>query len=114
MVAGFDAEETKAVLDVVEGHPLDEAGEDFTIGCLPILLERSPPSGLSGFVFGTEPSLTLAFVNPGRPIVASAGHVKDSLAASVDVAVPSIYSIRPSDQGILQEFVVSVRFAPID
>ena len=28
--------------------------------------------------------------------------------------VPSIYSIRPSDQGILQEFVVSVRFVPID
>jgi hypothetical protein len=87
VVAGFDAEETKAVLDVVEGHPLDEAGEDFTIGCLPILLERSPPSGLSGLVFGTEPSLTLAFVDPGRPIVASAGHVKDSLAASADVAL---------------------------
>ncbi len=29
-------------------------------------------------------------------------------------AVPSIYSIRPSDRGILQEFAVRVRFVRID
>ena len=32
MAAGFDPQDAKAVFGIVEGYPLDKAGDDLTIG----------------------------------------------------------------------------------
>jgi len=50
MAAGLHAEHAAAVLGVVEGHPLDKAGQGLAVGCLTldarsIVLQATPPFG---------------------------------------------------------------------